>query len=78
MINVAKTELQWDIEAEATAASDRPIVDIFTKKYGNAFSKYKLSKAFLRWARDHSVDDLSADEIANCSNLITAINNALK
>ncbi|MCK2109532.1 AAA family ATPase [Pseudomonas juntendi] len=78
LINVAKTELQWDIEAEATAASDRPIVDIFTKKYGNAFSKYKLSKAFLRWARDHSVDDLSADEIANCSNLITAINNALK
>lgn len=78
LISVAKTELQWDIEAEAIAASDRPIVDIFTKKYGNGFSKYKLSKAFLRWARDHSVDDLTADEIANCSNLITAINNALK
>lgn len=78
LISVAKTELQWDIEAEAIAASDRPIVDIFTKKYGNGFSKYKLSKAFLRWARDHSVDDLNADEIANCSNLITAINNALK
>jgi len=78
LINIAKTELQWDIEAEAIAAPERPIVDILTKKYGSGFSKYKLSKAFLRWARDHNVGDLSADEITNCSNLINAINNALK
>ncbi|WP_440973609.1 AAA family ATPase [Pseudomonas koreensis] len=78
LIKIAKTELQWDIEAEAADAPDRPVVDIFTKKYGTNFSKYKLSKTFLRWSRDNSVDDLSAEEIANCSNLITAINNALK
>lgn len=78
LVQVAKAELQWDIEAEVAAAPDRPLVDIFTKKFGAAFSKYKLAKAFLRWARDHSSGDLSEGEIADCSSLITAINNALK
>lgn len=78
LVQVAKAELQWDIEAEVVAAPDKPLVDIFTNKFGTAFSKYKLAKAFLRWARDHSAADLSAGEIADCSSLITAINNALK
>lgn len=78
LVQVAKAELQWDIEAEVAAAPDRPLVDIFTKKFGAAFSKYKLAKAFLRWARDHSSSELSEGEIADCSSLITAINNALK
>lgn len=78
LVQVAKAELQWDIEAEVAAAPDKPVVEIFTNKFGNAFSKYKLAKAFLRWARDHSATDLSEGEIAGCSSLISAINNALK
>lgn len=78
LVTVAKAELQWDIEAEVIAAPDKPVIDIFTNKFGNGFSKYKLAKAFLRWARDHTAADLSEDEIAGCSGLITAINNALK
>lgn len=78
LVQVAKAELQWDIEAEVVAAPDKPVVEIFSNKFGNAFSKYKLAKAFLRWARDHSAADLSEGEIADCSSLISAINNALK
>ena len=45
---------------------------------GKDFSKYKLAKAFLRWSRDHSVADLASHEVEGCTNLVNAINAALK
>ena len=60
-MNVAKSQLGWDISATAAAQPARPIVDIFTAEAPN-FSKYRLAKAFLRWTRDHKADDITADE----------------
>lgn len=58
-------------------ASDKAIIDIF-KKHDSKFSKFKLSKAFLNWAREHSAKDLTQEEITNCEKLIDTINRRLK
>ena len=52
LVQVALDDLGWDVRATAAAQPARPIVDIFTAEVA-AFSKYKLAKAFLRWARAH-------------------------
>jgi energy-coupling factor transporter ATP-binding protein EcfA2 len=78
LVRIAKSDMGWDIESEAAGEPGRPIIDIFQKKIGSSFSKYKLSKAFLRWARDHNAAELEAGELVNCAKLLTAINNALK
>lgn len=75
---VAKTDLNWDIDSALAKASDKPIIDVFQRTIGKDFSKYKLAKAFLKWSRDHSLSDLAPHEIEGCTNLITAINAALK
>ena len=58
-------------------ASEKAVVDIF-KKADPKFSKFKLSKAFLNWAREHSSKDLTQDEIRNCEKLLESINRRLK
>jgi hypothetical protein len=68
--------LGWDIQVTAAARPNQPILDMFEKEIG--FSKYKLAKAFLRWSRDHEASDLTADERAQWTKLIAAVNNALK
>lgn len=78
LVEVAKFDLGWDIAAAFADSAARPIIDIFQKQIGKDFSKYKLAKAFLRWSRDHSVADLKAHEVEGCTNLINAINAALK
>ncbi|WP_145979855.1 ATP-dependent nuclease, partial [Xenorhabdus innexi] len=78
LVRIAKSELSWDITTALASAGDKPIIDLFQKKIGKNFSKYKLAKAFLKWSRDHSVTDLSANEVQGCTNLINAINAALK
>jgi predicted ATP-dependent endonuclease of OLD family len=78
LVTIAKQELAWDIESAATAEPGRPIVDIFQKNIGSSFSKYKLSKAFLRWSRDHTANDLVPGEVSDCTRLINSINSALK
>lgn len=40
--------------------------------------KYRLARAYLRWTRAHTADDLTADERDQWKILITAINKALK
>lgn len=70
------TEYTIQITAEELA-SDKAIVDIF-KKHDSKLSKFKLSKAFLNWAREHSSKDLTQDEINNCEKLIDTINRKLK
>lgn len=76
LVGVAKAELEWDIAASAAKHTDKPIVDIFTLEVPG-FSKYKLAKAFLRWSRDRSVDDLTANEIMQFENLFEAVNKVL-
>ena len=75
---IAKADLGWDITSALGNAADKPIVDIFQKQIGKEFSKYKLAKAFLRWSRDHTANELKAHEVEGCANLINAINAALK
>ncbi|GJD94778.1 AAA family ATPase [Methylobacterium iners] len=77
LVRVAKDQLGWDVEAKAAAQPGRPILDLFTAEIRD-FKKYKLAKAFLRWAREHEADDLSVDERTRWKALIFAINAALK
>ncbi|MCF5721849.1 AAA family ATPase [Pseudomonas syringae] len=78
LVEVAKSDLSWDITTAIASATDKPIIDIFSKTIGKEFTKYKLAKAFLRWSRDHSIADLASHEVEGCTNLINAINAALK
>lgn len=57
--------------------SDKAIVDIF-KRASKDFSKFKLSKAFLAWAREHNSNDLVPEEAQNSQKLIDTINRRLK
>ena len=79
LIDVAKTDLGWDIKKIARKQLARPIVDIFTKEIGkNTFSKYRLAKAFLRWTREHEAADLTEIERTQWKGLIKIINSALR
>jgi hypothetical protein len=77
LVKVAIDDLSWDVTAKAAAQDARPIVDIFTAEVAD-FSKYKLTKAFLRWARVHEASDLAEDERKQWKALIGSINKALK
>lgn len=77
LVTVALNDLGWDVSATADAQDGRPIVDIFAAEIAN-FSKYKLAKAFLRWARAHEASDLTDEERKQWTALISAINKALK
>ncbi len=77
LINVAKTDLGWDIANTAVSQPARPIIDIFASEI-SGFSKYRLAKAFLRWTRTHEGSDLTSDEQQQWKKLVDAINIALK
>lgn len=77
IVEVAKSELGWDITTAAASNTARPIVDVFAKEVPD-FSKYRLAKAFLRWTRNHSASDLTANERSQWTSLIASINKALK
>ena len=49
LLKIAKEELQWDAIDIAKKQAKRPIVDILFEVAGKEFSKYKLSKAFIRF-----------------------------
>lgn len=76
LISIAKDQFDWDINNIASEQASRPIIDIFETLEG--FSKYKLSKAFVRWSREKTSNDLTEREISQWSKLIEYINNALK
>lgn len=78
LVDIAKEQLSWDVSETAKNQPSRPIVDIFEKEIGNTFSKYKLAKAFLRWTRDHKLDDLREIEIGQAQELVNKINKALE
>ncbi len=77
LVKVALDDFGWDVRDTAATQPARPIVDIFATEVTD-FSKYKLAKAFLRWARAHDASDLSAGERSQWAGLIAAINKALK
>jgi predicted ATPase len=77
LVEVARSDLGWDISATATAQPDRPIIDILRKDIGG-FSKYKLVRAFIRWLSSHDITQLSAREQAGVVKLFADINRALK
>lgn len=77
LVEVAKDDLGWDITAKAKAQQGRPVVDIFTDEISD-FSKYRLSKAYLRWTREHKAKDLTNAEQSQWTTLIDRINKALK
>lgn len=78
LVEIARTQLSWDIAQIAGSQSARPIIDIFEKVIGQDFSKFKLAKAFLRWAREHSLGDLQADESLASERLVKKINAVLR
>lgn len=77
LVEVAKSDLGWDVTTTAAAQPARPIVDIFAAEITD-FSKYRLAKAYLRWTRDHEASDLTSDEREQWVALIESINKALK
>ncbi len=77
LIVVAKTQLEWDAEKQAKEQVGRPVVDILSEVAKDSFSKYKLAKAFIKWSRDNSLEDLSETEIKQSENLIKKINQSL-
>ncbi|MGV8823563.1 AAA family ATPase [Methylibium petroleiphilum] len=77
LVGIAKDSLSINVTAEAAAQPGRPIIDLL-ESTGSGFSKYKLAKAYLRWARDHTASDLTATERDQFKVLIEKINKALK
>ncbi|MGD9998441.1 MAG: AAA family ATPase [Ilumatobacteraceae bacterium] len=69
----------WSVDGTELAAtqSTRRIADVLTEAIPG-FSKYRLAKAFLRWGRDHSADDLDVTELEQAESLIATINKVLK
>ena len=63
--------------SEAAAQPARPIIDLLSAA-SSSFSKYKLGKAYIRWTRDHSADDLTDVERNYFKTLIEKINKVLK
>ena len=78
LLSIAKDQCGWDALAIAQTQPTRPIVDILSSVAKTDFSKYKLAKAFIRWSRDHSLNDLEPHEIAQAEQLMIKINKALQ
>jgi len=77
LIGIAKDFLGIDVTVEAAARPGRSIIDLLESTDGG-FSKYKLAKAYLRWAHSHAASDLAATERDQFKVLIEKINKALK
>jgi predicted ATP-dependent endonuclease of OLD family len=77
LVGIAKDSLGIDVTGEAVAQPGRPIIDLL-ESTSSGFSKYKLAKAYLRWARDHTASDLTSTERDQLKMLIEKINKALK
>lgn len=77
LVEIAKTDLGWDVSTTAAAQPARPIIDIFESEI-TGFSKYKLAKSYVKWTRDNDANALQADERTCWTTLIGKINAALK
>lgn len=77
LVGIAKSELGWDVAADAEAFPSQSIVSIFERSISD-FSKYKLAKAFLRWTRSHVASDLRPHERESVGKLFAHANKILK
>lgn len=77
LVEVARVELSWDVAAAAALHPSESIINVFARTISD-FSKYKLAKAFLRWARAHAAADLLPEETQQWTALFEKINKALK
>lgn len=78
LLIIAKEQCEWDATAIAQIQEKRPVVDVLRSVAKGDFSKYKLAKAFIRWSREHELNDLQATEIAQAENLIEKVNKAVQ
>ena len=78
LLTIAKEQCGWDAIEVAQTQVKRPIVNILESVAKKDFSKYKLAKAFIRWSREHDLDDLKPTEIAQAEKLIEKVNKALQ
>lgn len=78
LLNIAKNDCGWDAITIAQTQTKRPIVDLLKSVAKDDFSKYKLAKAFIRWSRDHTLNDLKSQEITQAETIISKINKALQ
>jgi len=77
VVNIANSELNWDVCEIAASQPQRCIVDIFESEIKD-FSKYRLAKAYLRWTREHSAADLTRQERRSWKKLVEKVNRALE
>ncbi len=77
LVKIAKSEFGLDVSEVAAEQLKRPIANIFEAEL-TGFSKYRLAKAYLRWTRNHSADDLSEDERNSWVELIKRVNRVLR
>jgi energy-coupling factor transporter ATP-binding protein EcfA2 len=80
LASVAKSELGWDIMQYVTSMPTTPILKIFDDRMGSEYSRTKLAKAFMNWARSR-IDGFSfftADEQKRLKHLINEINASFK
>lgn len=78
LLTIAKDQCGWDAVAVAQAQEKRPVVNVIESIAKKDFSKYKLAKAFIRWSREHDLNDLQSAEIAQAEKLIEKVNKALQ
>ena len=77
LVNIANSELNWDVSEIAANQPERRIVGIFESEIED-FSKYRLAKAYLRWTRQHSAADLTEQERRSWKKLMEKVNRALE
>lgn len=77
LIDIVKAEYGVDTKAISDSQPNRPIIDIFSAEVVD-FSKYKLSKMYIKWTKDNDSKKLKPLELANWKKLIQAINKNLK
>ena len=78
LIAVVKEEWSKDVSTIAANQPKRQIASLLKAEIGGTRFKYRLAKAFVRWSRDNTADDLTDDERASWTRLIQAINKALR
>jgi hypothetical protein len=77
---VAKSELGWDVTQYVTSMPTVPILKIFDDRMGNEYSRMKLTKAFMNWARP-KIDGFSTllpEEQKRFKNFMNEINASFK
>lgn len=77
LVPLASKTFGKDISAIASQQGGRPLVSLLEEHLPD-FSKYKLAKAFIRWAREHSATDLAQNEREDWSRLFGKVNSVLK